>query len=131
MQNSDFIVFSTWFKLVWIIYTWIMNYWIMFMKEHNQIPSQVYSISKILFIDTEKLSKMQISLQVFFKEFVERFGITYLKNRFLWSCFSKTFLIDFRIATNLKTGLSKKYSLKILFIDFKISTTKIIQLKVH
>ena len=51
--------------------------------EHNQIPSQVYSISKILFIDTEKLSKMQISLQVFFKEFVERFGITYLKNRFL------------------------------------------------
>ena len=39
-------------------------------------------ISKILFIDTEKLSKIQISLQVFFKGFAERFRITYLKNGF-------------------------------------------------
>ena len=70
-------------------------------------------ISKILFIDTEKLSKMQISLQVFFKDFADRFRITYLKNGFLWSCFSKILLIDFRIATNLKTGSSKKYSWKI------------------
>ena len=37
---------------------------------------------KILFIDTEKLSKMQISLQVFFKDFADRFRITYLKNGF-------------------------------------------------
>ena len=35
-------------------------------------------ISKILFLDTEQLSKMQISLQVFFKDFVYRFGTTYL-----------------------------------------------------
>ena len=88
-------------------------------------------ISKILFIDTEQLSKMQISLQVFFKDSVDRFGTTYLKNGFLWSCFSKILLIDFWIATNLKTGSSKKYSWKILFIDSKISTTKIIHLKVH
>ena len=87
-------------------------------------------ISKILFIDTEKLSKMQISLQVFFKDFAGRFRITYLKNGFFWSCFWKMLLIDFTIATNLKTGLSKKCSWKILFIDFK-TTTKIIYLKVH
>ena len=40
-------------------------------------------ISKILFIDTERLSKMQISSQVFFKDFVDRYGATYLKNGFL------------------------------------------------
>ena len=39
-------------------------------------------ISKILFIDTENLSKMQIPLQVFFKDFPDRFGITYLENGF-------------------------------------------------
>ena len=66
-------------------------------------------ISKIVFIDTEKLCKMQISLQVFFKDSVDRFRITYLKNGFFLS-FLKIFLIDFRIATNLKTALSKKCS---------------------
>ena len=40
-------------------------------------------ISKILFIDTENLSKMQIPLQVFFKDFSDRFGITYLENGFV------------------------------------------------
>ena len=52
---------------------------------------------KILFIDTEKLSKMQISLQVFFKDFADRFRITYLKNWFFWSCFSKILSTDFKI----------------------------------
>ena len=52
---------------------------------------------KILFIDTEKLSKMQISLQVFFKDFADRFRITYLKNGFFWSCFSKILSTDFKI----------------------------------
>ena len=66
-------------------------------------------------------------VQVFFKDFVERFRTTYLKSGFLWSCFSKILLIDFRIATNLKTGSSTKYSWKILVIDCKTSTTKIIQ----
>ena len=65
-------------------------------------------ISKILLIDAEKFSKMQISAQVFFKDFPDRFGITYLKTGFLWSCFSKILYIDFRIATIQKTGLSKK-----------------------
>ena len=78
-------------------------------------------ISKILFIDTEQLSKMQISSQVFFRDFVDRFG----------SCFSKNLLMDFRIATYLKTELSKKCSWKILFRVFLTSTTKIIHLKVH
>ena len=73
-----------------------------------------WCMAKILFIDTEQFSKMQVSLQVFFKDFVDRFRATYLKNGFLWSCFSKILLIDFRIATNLKTGLSKKYSRMIL-----------------
>ena len=77
-----------------------------------------------MFIDTEKLSKMEIPLQVFFKDFTDRFRITYLKNGFLWSFFSRIFLIDFRIATNLQTGLSKKCSCKILFIYLK-TTTKI------
>ena len=61
-------------------------------------------ISKILFC------KMQIYLMVFFKDFADRFRSTYLKNGFLWSCFSKILLIDFRIATSLKTGLSKQCS---------------------
>ena len=82
-------------------------------------------ISKIMFIDTEKLSKVQL----FFKDFADSFRITYLKNWFVWNCFSKILLIDLRIATNLKTGSSKKSSWKILFIDSKISTTKIIYLK--
>ena len=70
-------------------------------------------VSKILFIYTEKLCKMQIYLMVFFKDFADRFRSTDLKNGFLWSFFSKILLIDFRIATNLKTGLSKKCSWKI------------------
>ena len=64
-------------------------------------------ISKILFIDTEKLTQMQISLQMFFKDFADRFRMPYLKNEFFWSCFLKIFSIDFRIATNLKNELSK------------------------
>ena len=44
-------------------------------------------ISKIVFIDTEKLCKMQISLQVFFKDSVDRFRITYLKNGFFLKLF--------------------------------------------
>ena len=87
-------------------------------------------IWKILFIDTENLFKMQISMQVLFMAFVNRFGFTYLKNRFLWSCLSKFLLINCRIATNLKTALSKKYSWKILFVYFK-TTTKLIHLNVH
>ena len=83
-------------------------------------------ISKTLFIDTE-----QLSLQVFFKDFVDRFRTTYLKSGFIWNYFSKVVFLDFIMATNLKTGSSKKYSWKILFIDSKISTTKIIHLKVH
>ena len=75
-------------------------------------------ISKMLFIDMEQFS-------VFFKNFVDRFGTTYLRNGFLWSCFSKILLIVFRIATNLKTRLSKDYSWKILFVDSKTSTTKV------
>ena len=53
---------------------------------------------------------MQIFFQVSFKDFVGRFGTTWLKNGYLWSSFSKSLLIDFRIVSNLKTGLSKKYS---------------------
>ena len=66
-----------------------------------------WCISKILFIDTKKLSKMQISLQVFFKDFADRFRINYLKNGFFWSYFSRILLIDFRIATNLKLDCLK------------------------
>ena len=88
-------------------------------------------ISKILFIDTEQLSKMQISLRVFFEDFTDRFGTSYLKNRFLWGCFSDVLLIDFRVATNLKIGSSEECSWKILFIDPKTSTIKVIHLKIH
>ena len=63
-----------------------------------------------MFIDTQQLSKMQILLHVFFNDFLDKFETTSLKNGFLQSCFLKTFLIEFKIATNLKTGLSKKYS---------------------
>ena len=74
---------------------------------------------------------MPLSSQLFFKDFVDRFGTTFHKNGFLRSCFLKILVIDFRIATNLKTGLSINYSQKILFKDSKASTTKIIHLKVH
>ena len=39
-------------------------------------------ISKVFFIDTGQLSKMQISWQVFFKNLVDRFQANYLKNFF-------------------------------------------------
>ena len=60
-------------------------------KEYNfcdnlkkRIPSQVY-----LFADTEQHSEMWISLLVFFQDFVDRFGTTYLKNRFHCRYFSE------------------------------------------
>ena len=62
-------------------------------------------ISQILFIDTEQLSKMQIYLQVFFKDFIDRFRTSYLENGFLWIYFSNILLIEFWLATNLKTYL--------------------------
>ena len=47
-------------------------------KLKKRIPSQRY-ISKILITDTEKLYNMQISSQVFFKDFIDRFRISTLK----------------------------------------------------
>ena len=46
-------------------------------KKKKKNPSHV-------FIDTEQLSKMQISLQVFFTDFVDRLGTTTLKMDFFW-----------------------------------------------
>ena len=40
-------------------------------------------ILNILFIYIEQLSKMKIYSQLFFKDFVDRFKTTYLKNGFL------------------------------------------------
>ena len=91
-------------------------------KLKKWIPSQMYFKDFVL--------RYRKAFQVFFKDFGDRFGITCLRYWFLCSCFSKILLIDFRIATNLKTGSSKKCSRKILFIDFK-TTTKIIYLKLH
>ena len=62
-------------------------------------------ISQIFFIDTEQLSKMQIYLQVFFKDFIDRLRISYLENGFLWIYFSNILLLEFWLATNLKTYL--------------------------
>ena len=87
--------------------------------------------SKILFIDTEQFSKMQVFLQLFFKDFIDRFGTTYLKNGFLWNWFSKKFLIDFRIVTNLKTYPPKSIFKRFLFVNSKPSKAKIIHLKKH
>ena len=81
-------------------------------------------ISKILFIDTEQFSKTKIFSHVFFKDFVDGFGATFLKNEFLWSCFSQILLIDFGKATNLTPGSSKKYSCEVFFVDSKTSTKK-------
>ena len=53
-----------------------------------------WCISKILFVDTEQLSKMQISLQGFFKDSVDRFGTSYIKNGFIWRCFSKFYTVS-------------------------------------
>ena len=83
------------------------------------------------FIDTEQLSKTQISFEIFFKDFNDGFGTTYHENGFLWSCFSKILLKDFRIAANLKPASSKKYYWKIFFIDSKTYPVKIIHLKVY
>ena len=48
-------------------------------------------ISRILFIDTEQFSKMQIFFKVFLKDFIDRFGTTYLKSGFIWIFFQKFF----------------------------------------
>ena len=55
----------------------------------------------------EQFSKMKTFLQVFFKDFVDRFGTTYLKNEFLRRCFLKILLTDLKLAPNLRTGSSK------------------------
>ena len=47
----------------------------------KRIPSQVYF--KDFGHNTEQLSNMQISLQVIFKDFADRFKSTYYKNGFL------------------------------------------------
>ena len=53
-------------------------------------------ISKILFIDAVRLSKMQISLQEFFKNFVDRFQNSYQsKNWIVWRVFLKDFVDRF------------------------------------
>ena len=91
-------------------------------------------LSQILVIDTEEFSRMQISWQVFFENSVDRFWTTVptLKNDFFdVVLFVKILLIYLWIASNLKTGLSKKYLWKILFMDSKMSATNIIHLKVH
>ena len=54
------------------------------------------SFAKNLFVDTEELSKMWISWQVIFKDFVNSFGATCLKNEFLWRYFLRILLVDFR-----------------------------------
>ena len=57
------------------------------------------SITKILFIGTEQLSKIWISSKVFFKDTAGRYGTTNLRNWFLWGHFSRALLIDFKKAT--------------------------------
>ena len=101
MQKVFRLPIFLWFKIFALITT---------LQEHGKLKKKEFlhwCIWKILFIDTEQFSKMQISLQVFFKDSVDWFGTTDLKNGFLWSCFSNILLIHFWIATNLKTGLSK------------------------
>ena len=53
-------------------------------KKKKKNPSPV-------FIDTEQLSKMQISLQVFFTDFVDRLGTTTLKMDFFLENFVDSF----------------------------------------
>ena len=53
-------------------------------KKKKKNPSHV-------FIDTEQLSKMQISLQVFFTDFVDRLGTTTLKMDFFLENFVDSF----------------------------------------
>ena len=65
---------------------------------------------------------MEISI---FQGFWKDSEIAILKMNFSEVVFLEILLIDFRTATNLKTGSSKKYSWK------KTSSTKIIHLKVH
>ena len=52
----------------------------------------------------------RIPSQVLFKDFADRFGMTYLKKWISLKLFFENFVGRFRIATNLKTGLPKKYS---------------------
>ena len=65
-----------------------------------------WCILKILFIDTEKLSKMQISSQVFSKDFFDRFRSTY-------------FLSECNGTHNSQKYLPQKWiSLKLFFENF-------------
>ena len=74
-------------------------------------------------MDTEQFSKIQIFLAGVFQ-----LPTNWISLKFF---FFLILLIDFRIATNLKTRSSKKCYLKSMFVDSKTSTTKIIYLKVH
>ena len=66
-------------------------------------------ISKILFIDTEQLSKIWISLDVFFNDFVDILLCT-LKMDFFEDIFQRALWLDFRIANYLKSGYSQEYA---------------------
>ena len=50
--------------------------------------------------------------------------VTYLKNGFHRSCFSRISFIDFRIDTSLKNWIVSKVFWRILLIDFKTSPQK-------
>ena len=83
-----------------------MSYMVNWKKE---FPCKCIS-KNFLFIDTEQLSKMWISSQVFFKDFVDRFGTAYFKNVSLWRFFVDRFQ---------KSYLSKNWIISKVFLkDF-------------
>ena len=57
---------------------------------------------------------MWISSQVFSKDFVDRFGTTYIKNGFLWGYVSRILLIDFTISSYLDYNSFKSTLKKVL-----------------
>ena len=73
---------------------------------------------------------MQAFSQVLSKILLIDLELSTSKTDFFEVVFQNILLINF-ISTNLKTGLSKTFSRKILFIDSKTSTTTITHLKVH
>ena len=54
-----------------------------------------------------------------------------LKTDFFEDIFQRALWIDFRIANYLKSEYSQEYAWRILFIDFKTTTTTKNHLKVH
>ena len=91
----------------------------------------ISNIANSFFIDTEELSKMSISSQVFFNNFVDRFKTTCLKKWISLKVFFKNFAGRFQNSNLSKNWIISKVFFKDFDDRFENFYNKKINLKVH